>query len=101
MAKAHTCIPATGCTSLRMGLPQKPAPLTVEQVKELNNHLSTMRHDINNHLSLIVAAVEMIRLNPESAAGMVKTLAAQPAKITQDIARFTADFERLLGITRP
>ena len=75
--------------------------MTPEQVKELNDQLSTMRHDINNHLSLIVAAVEMIRINPESAAGMVKTLAAQPVKITQDLARFTTEFERLLGITRP
>ena len=45
-----------------MPLPSGPITLTVKQVDELNRKLSDMRHDINNHLSLIVAALELIRV---------------------------------------
>jgi len=41
-----------------MGLPIQPVTLTVEQLGELNRQLGNMRHDINNNLSLIVAAAE-------------------------------------------
>ena len=37
-----------------MGLQIKPVSLSAEQIDELNRKLSTMRHDINNNLSLIV-----------------------------------------------
>ena len=42
-----------------MGLPSQPVTLTVEQVSELNRKLSAMRHDINNNLSLVMAAMSM------------------------------------------
>ena len=45
-----------------MALPSGPITLTVGQVDELNRQLADMRHDINNHLSLIVAALELIRV---------------------------------------
>ena len=57
-----------------MGLPSQPVTLTVEQLAELNRSLSNMRHDINNHLSLIMAAVELIRHKPQMAERMLTTL---------------------------
>ena len=39
-----------------MGLPAHPVTLTVEQIEDLNRKLSTLRHDINGDLALIVAA---------------------------------------------
>ena len=39
---------------LTMGLPIQPVSLSAEQIDELNRKLSTMRHDINNNLSLIM-----------------------------------------------
>ena len=45
----------------RMALPTGPVTLTVGELLELNRKLSDMRHDINNHLSLMVAALELIR----------------------------------------
>jgi hypothetical protein len=44
-----------------MALPTGPVTLTVGELEELNRKLSDMRHDINNHLSLMVAALELIR----------------------------------------
>jgi hypothetical protein len=83
-----------------MGLPSQPVTLTVEQVSELNRNLSAMRHDINGSLSLIVAALELIRYKPQTAERMLATLADQPAKITASLSKFTTEFEQVLSITR-
>ena len=83
-----------------MALPSEPVTLTVTQLDELNRKLSTMRHDINNHLSLIVAAVELMRHKPQMAERMVATVAEQPARITESVRRFSTEFEQIMGITR-
>lgn len=75
--------------------------MTVEQLADLNGKLSTMRHDINNHLSLIIAAMELIRHKPETTGRMMATLAQQPPKIADALTRFSVEFERSLNITRP
>lgn len=83
-----------------MTLPSQPVTLTVEQVEELNRHLSNMRHDINNHLSLIMAAMELIRHKPDVLERMIGTVTEQPARITQALGTFSAEFEKSLGIDR-
>jgi hypothetical protein len=83
-----------------MGLPNGPVTLSPEQIAELNKKLSALRHDINNHLSLIVAAVELIKYNPEVANRMSGTLAEQPPKISEELSRFSSEFEKIFGITR-
>jgi hypothetical protein len=83
-----------------MPLPNQPITLTAAQVAELNSKLSTMRHEINNQLALIVAAVELIRLKPETTPRMMETLVGQPARTTASLLKFTAEFEQALGITR-
>ena len=83
-----------------MGLPTQPVTLSVEQIHHLRQQLSNMRHDINNHLSMIVAIAELVRINPETGRRMAATLSEQPPKITQQLDRFIADFEAMLGITR-
>jgi hypothetical protein len=84
-----------------MGLPAEPVTMTVAQLDELNRQLSHMRHDINNYLSLIVAAAELIRHKPHMADRMMATLSEQPAKIAESVTKFSAEFDRALGITRP
>jgi len=84
-----------------MGLPSQPVTLTVEALGELNRQLANMRHDINNNLSLIVAAAELMRHKPVVAERMMGTLAEQPGKITAAMNKFSATFEQTLGITRP
>lgn len=83
-----------------MGSPSQPVTLTAEQISELNRRLSAMRHDINGSLSLIVAALELIRYKPQTAERMMATLADQPAKITASLAKFSTEFEQALSISR-
>ena len=83
-----------------MGPPIKPVSLSAEQIDELNRKLSTMRHDINNNLSLIIAALELIQHKPEVAERMIATIGQQPAKIGVAMTKFSAEFEKALGIIR-
>ena len=75
--------------------------MTAEQIAELNSKLSHMQHDINNNLALILAAVELIKHKPQALERMVSTLIEQPPKVTQSIAKFSAEFEKTFGIVRP
>jgi hypothetical protein len=84
-----------------MLLPSQPVTLTAEQIADLNGKLSTMRHEINNQLAVIVAAVELIRYKPQMAERMLATLSEQPTKIAGALAKFSAEFERSFGITHP
>ncbi len=83
-----------------MGIPKTPPTLNEEQLIELNRKLSHMRHEINNQLSLVVAALELIRFRPEMRDRMINTLGDQPPRIMAEVAKFTAEFEQAFGITR-
>jgi hypothetical protein len=83
-----------------MGLPSQPVTLSVAEIDELNRQLSKMRHDINNTLSLITAAVELLRYKPEMAERMMATLLEQPSKITLSVREFSTEFEKIFGIVR-
>jgi hypothetical protein len=85
---------------LCMVLPNQPVTVSAEQVAELNKKLSVMRHDINGDLALIVAAAELIKLNPSSAERMLATLLEQPTKIRERCDKFSRDLETTLGIQR-
>ena len=80
-----------------MGLTIGPVALTAEQVDGLNRNLSDMRHDINNYLSMIVAALELIKYSPASAARMTETLYDQPRKISDALNKFSVEFEKSMG----
>ena len=74
--------------------------MTQEQLTELNRKLSHMLHEVNNHLSLVVAALELVRFRPEMREKMLATLGEQPSKIMSEITRFSVEFEKTFGITR-
>ncbi len=80
--------------------PAQPVTLNPEQAEELSKQLSNMRHDINNHLSLMMAAVELVRRKPEAAERMATTLTEQPARIGESMKKFSVQFEGALGIKR-
>jgi len=84
-----------------MGLPQQPVTLTPEQVGEINQRLSKLRHDLNNNLAMMLAAAELAKLKPEMAAKMLDRLIEQPGKMTTQIKDFSVEFEKALGITKP
>ncbi|MCX7871805.1 MAG: hypothetical protein N2487_00810 [Verrucomicrobiae bacterium] len=74
--------------------------LTAEQVRELNNKLSTMRHNVNNYLSLIVAASEVLKINPSSLPRMLPTFKEQPDRIINEIRIFSDELEKALGLKK-
>jgi len=84
-----------------MGLPSQPVIVKPDQIGMLNKKLASLRHDVNNNLSLIIAAVEISRRRPESAERMWNGLAEKPHAISEALTKFSLDFEETLGITRP
>ena len=83
-----------------MAQPTKPVALSLEQIGELNQKLSALRHDLNNSLSLIAATVALIRHRPAVTEQMWNTLAEQPRKIGETFSQFARDLEATLHITR-
>jgi hypothetical protein len=74
--------------------------LSADEAKELNRMLSDCRHNVNNCLSLILSAMELAELKPDSAPKMIKTAVDQSKKISEEILRYSADFERVLGAAK-
>ncbi|HXP60131.1 MAG TPA: hypothetical protein VN829_06540 [Dongiaceae bacterium] len=83
-----------------MAPPSRPVTMTAEQVDELNHKLSSLRHDINNHLSLMIAAIELIRTKPQMAERMMSTLVEQPSRIAGAMNKFSTEFEQTFGAAR-
>ena len=83
-----------------MAKPTEPVSLSLEQIGELNEKLSALRHDLNNSLSLIAATVALIRHRPTVTEQMWNTLAEQPRKIGETFSQFARDLEATLHITR-
>ncbi len=83
-----------------MGLPSEPVTLSVEELGQLNHDLANLRHDVNNQLSLIMAAVELARHKPPMVEWMLATIGEQPPKVSEAMRKFTVEFEKALGITR-
>ena len=77
-----------------------PVTLSEEQILALHQKLRTMRHDVNGRLANIVAAAELMRLRPESAAERLHLLLDQPHKAAESIADFSKEFEILLRLKR-
>jgi hypothetical protein len=84
-----------------MSLPTEPVTLSVEQIGELNQKLADLRHDINNHVSVMLASTELLRRRPETTERMLASLAEQPPKIIEAIIQFSRDLEAAFHITRP
>ena len=83
-----------------MGLPRETVLLTAGQVAALDRQFSTLRHNVNNHLALMVAAMELIRRKPETAPRVIGNLMDQPQRILEEIRQFASEFEQALKITR-
>jgi hypothetical protein len=84
-----------------MPLPSQPVTLTAAQIADLHKKIADLRHNVNNNLSLIIAAAEIIRLKPESAEKMWAGLSEKPHVVAEVVARFSRELEIALGIRRP
>ena len=82
-----------------MGLPTQPVSLDPGQVAELNRMLSDARHGINNHLTLISTAIELIKRDPRAAERLAHTMADRPELIRAELMRFSRAFDAAFGIT--
>jgi vacuolar-type H+-ATPase subunit D/Vma8 len=96
----HACFPLKLREISRMSLPSEPVTLSVEQISELKQKLSDLRHDVNNNVSLMLSAVEMIRRRPESTQNMLESFARQPQRINDAIAQFSKALESALKLKR-
>ncbi|MSU64159.1 MAG: hypothetical protein EXS31_17505 [Pedosphaera sp.] len=83
-----------------MAAPQAPVTLTPAQIEELATRLSDFRHNINNNLSLVVAAVELIRRKPDLVERMSARIMEQPTKILAEVKTFSDFLEARLNIVR-
>ena len=83
-----------------MSLPSEPVTLSVEQVRELKQKLSDLRHDVNNNIALMLSAVEMIRRRPETMEKMLDSVARQPKRINDAVVEFSKALESALRITK-
>ena len=77
-----------------------PVTLTEEQIFALHRRLRDMRHDVNGRLANMVAAAELIRLRPETAADRLRILLDQPHHAAEAIGHFSHDFELAFGLAR-
>ncbi len=77
-----------------------PVSLSEDQVLALHEKLRVMRHDVNGRLANIVAAAELMRMRPESAAERLKLLLEQPHKAAETISEFSREFEQMFGLKR-
>jgi hypothetical protein len=80
--------------------PSGPVSLTETQILALHEQLRTMRHDVNGRLANIVAAAELMRMRPETAAQRLPLLLEQPHKAAESIAKFSREFEEMFGLKR-
>jgi hypothetical protein len=81
-----------------MGLPKETIPLSPEAVADLSRKLSDMRHSVNNHLTLVTTALELIRRKPESLERMLESMTDQPERIRNELNEFSGEFEKVLQI---
>ncbi len=77
-----------------------PVTLTPEQIVTLHQQLRDMRHDVNGRLANIVAAAELMRLRPDTAAERLKLLLEQPHKAAESIGQFSQEFEKVFRLIR-
>ena len=84
-----------------MALPSQSVILSPEQIGVLNQRVATLRHDINNQVGLIIAAIEIMQVKPELFEKMTESMMQQPPRIADTLQQFSIDFEKTFGITRP
>ncbi len=84
-----------------MQLPDQSVTLTPAEISELSDHLASLRHNVNNCVSLIIATAELLQRKPDLAARFVSSLAEQPSRITEEVKGFSDKLEKALRITRP
>ena len=79
-----------------MGPPDANVSIAPDQVADVLKKLSVMRHNVNNHLALVVAAGELMRRKPELAARLIGNILEQPERINKEIRAFAESLEGMI-----
>ncbi len=74
--------------------------LTAEQAWELHKLLADCRHNVNNYVSLIMSAMELAQLKPDATPKMIKTASDQSKKVSEEVVRYSTEFERIMQAAR-
>ena len=78
------------------GQQTQPVKLTLAQMEELNESLANMRHDINGQSSVVLAALELLKLRPGDRARHVARLAEVPLRMQTILDDFCGKFAKTL-----
>jgi hypothetical protein len=81
-----------------MSFPTEPVTLSPDQVRELGQKIADLRHEVNNSLSWIAAAAEILRRHPERGPTLWEGLIKKPHRVADDVSRFSRDLEKMLRI---
>lgn len=77
-----------------------PVHLNPEQVTDLGKQLADCRHNVNNSLSLVLSAIELLQFKPEAAERMLDTAMNHTKQITEELEKFSKGFEQTLKTAR-
>jgi|KBSSwiStaDraftv2_1062776.scaffolds.fasta_scaffold3451031_1 hypothetical protein len=83
-----------------MGNPTGPVQLGVEDVRAIDKEMADTRHDVNNYLAVLSAALEMIRFRPEQAERFLASAMEQPTRITTRLRQCSDFLGTKLAITQ-
>ncbi len=81
---------------------QSPEPVTLraDEAASILAGLRTARHNVNNCLSLVIAAAELVKLKPQDAQRLADQILEQPDRIMAELRGFSAELEKRLGAAR-
>jgi hypothetical protein len=72
--------------------------LTPAEIAEIHQRLSSFCHNVNNHLSLIMAATDLMRRKPEATERALEAMRVPPEEIARELRCFRSDLEKILGL---
>ena len=74
--------------------------LSPAEMAEILQCLKTARHNVNNSLSLVTAAAELVKLKPDAAERFSNQILQQPQRIMAELRQFSDDLEKRLGVEK-
>lgn len=73
-----------------------PVQLTQHEIEEIGRRLSRLRHNVNNHLSLVIAGLEVMEHRPEMTEKVRATMREQPELISSEVSHFSQFLDDML-----
>ncbi len=81
-----------------MTQPTHSVTLLPEEVLSLTRNFSTLRHDVNNQLALLLASLEVIQRKPETAVRLTDSFGSAADRIMAELRAFSDQLEKALQV---